>query len=96
MSGKDVPIIEIGDLWVIREDVIRVAKELGVGINDVVTDPKLSAQIDLVLLQHFFDNKGAILKEVVYGNVTYVYGKVSITYSGIPFKTYKRLFFRSR
>ena len=94
MSGKDAVILEIGDWWVERDEVVRIAEELNVSMDGLVTDQKLVTLIDTTLLEFFFANKGQILKRVEYMGENYVYGRVSITLSGAPFKTYKRLYFK--
>lgn len=94
MSRKDAVILEIGDWWVKRDDVVRIAEELNVSMDGLVTDQKLTTLIDVALLEFFFASKGQILKRVEYEGEYYVYGRVSITLSGAPFKTYKRLYFK--
>jgi len=94
MSSKDAAIVEIGNVWITRDDMEELAKNLEVSPDDVVDDKDLATNLDMILLKHFFNNKGEILKEVELDGTIYIYGRVAITYSGAPFKTYKRLFFR--
>lgn len=94
MSKKKVAMLEIGDLWIVTEEAAAMANELGVPLENLVTDQKLASHIDLVMLQYFFDNNGAILKRVPYDGEVYIHGKVKISYSGLPYSTYRSLFFK--